>query len=255
MLRRLRLLATPANLIAAIVLLVVLALLAWLRSATALDPFTVDGMTALLDDFGWRAPMLYVATVALAVVVSQIPGLPLAIAAGAVFGILPALLYTVLGSFLGAMGAYALGRSLGRGFMRALVGRVVVFRRERGTWAVGWLIFVSRALPLLPFDLISYAAGVSAVPLRAYVPATLFGLFPSTFLLTALGGSFRIGLGWSLALSLVASLALFFVAWATRHRNPWGLRDAIALERSVERGPGPVEAPPAPASTSREGGR
>lgn len=233
-LRRLRHLATPANLVAAVVLLVILGLLAWLRSASEFDPFTADGMRSLLDGLGWRGPVLYVMTVAIAVVVSQVPGVPLVVAAGAAFGIGEGLLYSVAGNFVGGMLAYALGRSLGRGVMRVLAGRVVVFRHERGTRAVAWLIFASRVLPLFPFDLISYAAGVSAVPLRAYVPATLFGLVPSTLLLTVLGGSFRLGLGWSLAISAIASVGFLALAWASRGGDPWGLRDAIALERTEE---------------------
>lgn len=232
MLHRLRPLASPANLVAACLLLVILALLGWMRTATEIDPFSADGLRLLLGDLGWRGPILYVLIVAIAVVVSQVPGVPLVVAAGAAFGIWPGLLYSVSGNFLGAIIAYALGRSLGRGVMMALAGRVVVFRQESGTRAAAWLIFVTRAVPLFPFDLISYAAGVSGVPLRAYAPATLLGLLPSTFLLTVLGGSLEIGLAWSLALSAAASIALLLAARASRGRNPWGLKDAIALERT-----------------------
>lgn len=239
-LRRLRPLATPANLVSAVLLLLILAALGWLRTVTDVDPFTAEGMSRLLDDLGWRGPLLYVLAVAIAVVVSQVPGVPLVVAAGAAFGIFPGLVYSVLGNFLGGVIAYLLGRSLGRGVMRVLAGRVVVFRHERGARAAAWLIFVSRALPLFPFDLISYAAGVSAVPLRAYAPATLFGLIPSTFLLTALGGSLQLGLGWSLAISAAASILLLALAWAARGRNPWGLRDAIGLERIDPEDPAPI---------------
>lgn len=231
-LRRLRLLLTPANVISAGFLLAVVALLWWLREATAFDPFTSDGMRALLDGASWRAPLIYVLIVAIAVVISQLPGVPLVIAAGAVFGIGPALAYSVLGNFLGAMIAYGLGHSLGRGVMHVLVGRVVVFRKERSVRAIGWLIFVSRTLPLFPFDLISYAAGVSAVPLRAYVPATLFGLVPSTLLLTVLGGRFDVGLAASLAISAVASVGLLVAAWAMRGRDPFGIGGSIDIERT-----------------------
>lgn len=233
--RRFRPLPTPSTLLALALLSLVLGLLAWLRASTDFDPFSADGMRLLLGGLGWRGPLLYVLVVAVAVVVAQVPGVPLVVAAGAVFGTGPAFLYSAAGSFLGAMIAYALGRFLGREVMKALVGRVVVFRRERGTRAAAWLIFLSRAVPLFPFDLISYAAGVSALPLRAYVPATFLGLLPSTLLLTVLGDGLQVGLGWSLGLSGVASLGLLAVAWAARGRNPWGLRDAIALERTDAR--------------------
>lgn len=231
--RRLRSLFTPANLAALVVLVGILAGLAWLRSATPFDPFTAEGMQRLLSDLGWRAPVVFVLAVAVAVVVSQIPGVPLAVAAGAAFGIGPATAYAVLGNFLGAMVAYALGRSLGRGIMRLLVGRVVVFRDPSGARPLGWVIFASRAIPLFPFDAISYAAGVSAVPVRVYAPATFFGLIPSTLAFTTLGRGFNLGLIGSLAISAVASVALVAAVWAFRGRNPWGLRDAVALEEGA----------------------
>lgn len=245
---RLRVLISPANLLALAVLIGSFAALAYLRSTTSFDPFTADGMQQLLDDLGWRAPALFVALVALAVVVSQVPGVPLAIAAGAVWGPIEGAAYAVAGSFLGALVAYVLGRTLGRGVLRVLAGGVIVFRGGRGTSALAGLLFASRAIPLLPFDLISYGAGVSALPFGVYAGATLLGLVPSTLVFTTLGGTLRPGLGWGLALSIVATLGLVLLAWALRHRDPWGLRGVVTFER----GPAPAERPSPASSPTRE---
>lgn len=224
---RLRQLASPANLLALLILLGSFSALAWLRSATPFDPFTADGMQLLLDDLGWRAPIIFMLLVAMAVVVSQVPGVPLALAAGAVWGPVIGGAYAVLGGFLGGMLAYLLGRTLGRGVMRVLAGRVIVFRSDRGVLTLGVLVFASRAIPLMPFDLISYAAGVSALPAGVYALATLLGLIPSTLALTMLGGTLRLGLAWGLTLSAIATLGLVLIAWLLRNRDPWGLRAAI----------------------------
>jgi uncharacterized membrane protein YdjX (TVP38/TMEM64 family) len=47
-----------------------------------------------------------------------------------------------------------------------------------------------RLIPLLPFDLISYAAGVSKVKLSAFFLATVLGILPGTFAYNFLGTSF-----------------------------------------------------------------
>lgn len=223
----LRQLASPANLLALGILAASFGALAWLRARTPFDPFSADGMQRLLDDLGWLAPVIFVLVVGMAVVVSQVPGVPLAIAAGAVWGPVLGGAYTVLGTFMGGMLAYLLGRTLGRGVMRVLAGRVIVFRSQRGRGTLGLLIFASRAVPLMPFDLISYAAGVSALPAGVYAVATLLGLIPSTLLLTTLGGTLRLGFAWGLALSAAATFTVLLLAWLLRNSDPWGLRAAI----------------------------
>lgn len=228
--RRFRALLTPANAVALLVVAGFVAAFLWLRGRPELDLATAEGLGELADRLGAWGPVAYALVVALAVVVSQIPGVPLAVAAGAVWGPLPAGLYSVAGGFLGALVAYALGRSLGRSAMRALTGRVLVFRSERGERSLGLLILVSRALPFLPFDVISYAAGVSGISLRVYAPATLVGMIPSTFLLTFLGGALRLRPWAALGLSAAAVVALLALPWWLRRSDAFGLRDAIVLE-------------------------
>ncbi len=58
-------------------------------------------------------------------------------------------------------------------------------RRRRGFLTV----LTARLIPLVPFSLFNYAAGVTGVSLRAYAPATLLGIVPGTVAYTTLGGS------------------------------------------------------------------
>ena len=144
---------------------------------------------------------------------SQIPGAPLAIAAGALWGPLTAGIYTIIGGFLGALLAYGLGKHLGQSFFQTLTGKKITISPDLATNLMGWLIFVSRLLPVLSFDLVSYGAGMAGLSFPLYAIATLVGMIPSTFLLTYMGGlaepSQMFGLtGLLIALIVVLPIAL-----------------------------------------------
>ena len=62
------------------------------------------------------------------------------------------------------------------------------------------IIFVSRLLPFISFDMISYAAGVTSLSFWRFALATIAGIIPASFLLAHFGSelgsseSHRIGL-------------------------------------------------------------
>jgi uncharacterized membrane protein YdjX (TVP38/TMEM64 family) len=230
LLKRFKALLTLSNLIAVLVLLLTISVFWFVQVQTHSNVFSEEGFKTLATSLGWWGPLLYALLVAIAVVVSQIPGVPLTIAAGALWGPFPALIYSVLGGFTGAMIAYFLGRTLGRSIMKVFVGKVMIFDKERGEWFIGLMIFVSRILPLFPFDIISYAAGVSGLSVGVYALTTLLGMIPSTLLLTYLGSAFTVSLPFALSISALASVMLVIVPLIIRRYNWLGLRDSIRLE-------------------------
>jgi len=229
-LKRIKALLTPSNLIALAVLLLTVGIFLFIQAQTHINVFSENGFKDFAEALGVWGPIVYILLIAIAVVVSQIPGVPLTIAAGALWGPFPALLYSVLGGFTGAMIAYFLGRTLGRSIMKVLVGKVMVFNKDRGEVFIGFMIFVSRIVPLFPFDIISYAAGVSGLSVGLYATVTLLGMIPSTLLLTYLGSAFTISLPFALSISAVASVMLIVVPLIIRRYNWLGLRDSITLE-------------------------
>ncbi len=229
-LARFRALLTPANLFALFLLAGFVGAYLWLRASPERNVFAEGGLEQVVRDLGWWGPLAYMALIALAVVVSQIPGVPLAIAAGAVWGPLTAGLYSVIGGFIGGMIAFYLGRTLGRSAMKALTGKVMTFRRERGERYLGILIFITRLLPVLSFDIISYAAGLSGLSPGIYAVATLLGMIPSTLLLTSLGSAFRFDPIIGLLISGVAAVMLVALPWLIRRYNLFNLRDTVILE-------------------------
>jgi uncharacterized membrane protein YdjX (TVP38/TMEM64 family) len=184
------------------------AAVAWL--ATSIDPevLTPERITAFLETTGMWAPLVFVGVMALAVVVSPIPSLPLDIAAGAFFGWFGGGLLALLGATLGAAVSFAIARWLGREFVERIVGGHVSFCSECSDMLLTGAVLGARLVPVLSFDLVSYGAGLTAMSLPRFVLATALGSAPLTFLYTWAGPqiwSRIVDWGW-LAIPVVAAL-------------------------------------------------
>jgi uncharacterized membrane protein YdjX (TVP38/TMEM64 family) len=192
--------------------------------------FTPDGFEQVVRRLGRWGVLIYIGLIALSVVVSPIPSAPLAMIAGALWGTVIAGVYSVIGGFLGGLIAYYLGRTLGRSAIKALTGKIIVFSQRKGEIYLGWLIFVSRLLPVLSFDLISYGAGMTGLSLPIYATATLLGMIPSTFLLTYLGDAIVVNFPQGIVLSIMFLMILVGLPWGIRRYNWFGLRDTVRME-------------------------
>ncbi len=135
------------------------------------------------------------------------PASILSIAGGLVFGPLFGTIYTVIGASLGAALSFAIARLLGRDFVKPFlkgkIARCDAFI-EGHTFAV---IFFMRLVPIFPFDIANYAAGVCGVKTSSYIIATVAGIIPGSFAFVYLGSSLTdptcIGIGIVLFVVLV----------------------------------------------------
>ncbi len=140
-----------------------------------------------IEASGIWGPVVVVLVMALAIVVSPLPSAPIALAAGAAYGHWFGTALVILGAELGALAAFLMARWLGRPIIERYLGQSL------GTGLLGsqnmltFLVFASRLLPFLSFDLISYAAGFSKLHLWRFALATLAGIVPASFFLAHMG--------------------------------------------------------------------
>jgi uncharacterized membrane protein YdjX (TVP38/TMEM64 family) len=113
-------------------------------------------------------------------------------AAGFVYGFwgaLPMLLVCWLAS---ALLAYWLAERFGRPLARRLIGSDRLARAEKLVDRGGAGVLLSlRVIPLVPFNAICYAAGITRVPLGRYAWTTVVGILPLTVLVAYLGSRLR----------------------------------------------------------------
>lgn len=211
-------------------ILLVCFLIYWWIQNPHLDWLTTAGFERGVKQLGAWAPFLYIILIALSVVISPIPGAALAVVAGAVWGAILAGIYSIIGGFIGSLIAYFLGYSLGRSTIKAITGKAIYFSQRRGEIYVGWIIFITRLLPVLSFDLISYGAGISGLSLPIYAIATLLGMIPSTLLLTYMGSAFTMSLPLAIAFTTIFLALLTVVPWGMQKHNWFGMRDVIRID-------------------------
>lgn len=90
---------------------------------------------------------------------------------------------------LAAAISFWISRSLGRAPVEALVGKAGLQFADH--WFARWGVYavlVARLVPVLSFDVISYAAGLTRMRFSGFVLATLVGAAPATFVYAYLGG-------------------------------------------------------------------
>lgn len=140
-----------------------------------------------IDQAGLWGPLVIISLMAVAIVASPVPSAPIAIASGAAYGHFFGTLLVVIGAELGALIAFLLARYLGRDLIENWFGDRISIGLLGSQNALMALVFGSRLLPFVSFDLISYAAGLSVLHFWRFAIATLAGIVPASFLLAHLG--------------------------------------------------------------------
>ncbi|MFQ5804166.1 MAG: TVP38/TMEM64 family protein [Candidatus Methylomirabilales bacterium] len=191
-----------------------------------------DRIQAWLNEAGSLAPILFVAMVATAIVVSPIPSLPLDVAAGAFFGPLLGTVYAVIGALLGAVASFWIARLLGRELIEQILGGHINFCTVCSDRLLTRIVFLSRLLPVISFDMVSYGAGLTKMSTTKFALATGVGMIPLTFVYTYFGSAVAFGSGVTLVMGAV-TVTLFFLIprWIEKH-------DLFSLRRYFQHGEG-----------------
>ena len=147
----------------------------------------IFNVIAYLRSSSW-APVLFVAIYAAAVALA-IPGTILTLTGGAVFGFWGGLLLNSVGANIGANLAFALSRSLGRSGIRGILRGENLRRHMRRLDAVAGRhgfrgLLVLRLIPAVPFNVLNFGPGLTAMTWKAYAGATALGIIPGTAVYT-----------------------------------------------------------------------
>jgi uncharacterized membrane protein YdjX (TVP38/TMEM64 family) len=129
------------------------------------------------------AGALFVAVYVLAAVLI-VPASILTLAAGYLFGLPLGVALTSVGSVLGAMAAFVVGRFVARDWVAQ---RVAAWPRFGALDAAlhhdGFaIVLLARLSPLIPYSLLNYGLSITAARFRDYALATWIGMLPATAL-------------------------------------------------------------------------
>jgi uncharacterized membrane protein YdjX (TVP38/TMEM64 family) len=103
-------------------------------------------------------------------------------AGGAVFGLIRGVTYGMAGAVLGSTMAFLLGRHVARRIIARRLERMPRFAAiDRAVSARGWwIVFLLRLSPLVPFNFLNYALGLTTLSLGHFVAASI-GMLPGAF--------------------------------------------------------------------------
>lgn len=169
---------------------------------------------AHIESYGILAPIIYMIMFTL-VPLTLFPDSILAIAGGMCFGLLWGSVYTMIGALLGGSLSFYLARKVGHKLFTKLQQYQVSQKIEEKGFI---FILILRLMPLLPYDVISYGAGLSSVKYKDFILATMIGIIPGVLVFTNVGDKATdLGSsGFYISLSLV--VIMFVVAGYLKKR-------------------------------------
>lgn len=221
-----------------------LLLLAAVGMALVMRPnFDAAALQASVEGAGMAGPVVFIAIYALATVLF-LPGSIITLAGGALFGPLWGTLWNLTGATLGAALAFLVARYLGADWVTRRTGARLQ-RLNDGVASEGWrFVAMVRLVPLLPFNLLNYALGLTRIPFVPYVLATWVFMLPGAFVYTWLGYAGRDALvggdttlrNISIAVSLLAAMAFLPRLMRKLKKPQQALLDVAELKRQLDGG-------------------
>jgi uncharacterized membrane protein YdjX (TVP38/TMEM64 family) len=174
-----------------------------------------------IQGLGVGGPLLIVALALIHTVVFY-PAEIVDAAAGFAYGFFPALLLVMTGWLLSGLICLAIGRSVARPLLDRWLGAERFERIEAMIERGGpTLLLALRLIPILPFSIVSYAAGAARVPVWRFLWTTAVGYLPITAISVYFGTRLE---GLSLTDPLVFGSAALLLAlllgghWAMRRQ-------------------------------------
>ena len=122
-----------------------------------------------------------------------LPGLPITIVGGLIFGAFWGSVWTAIGSNLGALAAFLIGRYAARDMVSGWVENNKALKKiDDGVREQGWrMLMVTRLVPLFPFNLQNYVYGLTDISTGTYALVTFICMLPAIIAFNFAAGSAR----------------------------------------------------------------
>ena len=192
-------------------------------------------------EFGAWGPIIFMAAFAAATTLA-LPGLIFTLAGGALFGPYWGPFLSVTGATIGSTVAFLIARYVAADWVAQRLGERLA-RLIEGVEAEGWrFVAFVRLVPLIPFNALNYALGLTRIRLSHYVLATYVCMIPAGIAYSYVGYAGREALAGGessiqagiIALALIAAVA--FVPRLIRRLRGKTDAELTASETSADRG-------------------
>jgi uncharacterized membrane protein YdjX (TVP38/TMEM64 family) len=215
-----------------VILAFIVAAIVAVRMTGATRYLDQEALRQLIAEYGMLAPFIYMLIYAVAPSL-LLPGLPITIAGGILFGPFWGVVYTITSATLGACIAFLISRYVARDWVEGKLRSPRWRRLDEGVEKHGWkVVAFTRLIPLFPFNLLNYAFGLTKIGFWPYTVATFICMLPaciafivfSSSLLDLIRGKVSTTFIVGIALVVVVSLIPLFYR---RYKNKKGIGDPL----------------------------
>ena len=172
-----------------------------------------------LQQMGIWAPIIYISLYTLGTLLI-LPSTPLNLTGGAIFGIWWGTLWTTVAAVVAAVVAFIFTRSIGRELIaKKLAGRWEAIDAEIYHGGLFYM-FAIRLLPIIPYGLVNFTAGLTSIRYRDYLTGTILGTVPGVLPFVMMGAGLQaLSQGNIIPLMFALALTGMLVGGATWYRR------------------------------------
>ncbi|HBB33021.1 MAG TPA: TVP38/TMEM64 family protein [Cyanobacteria bacterium UBA8803] len=212
--------------------------------ATGLGVYLLGGidqqqLQAWLKQAGIWAPVIYIILYTVGTILI-LPSTPLNLSGGAIFGAWWGTLWTAIAAVIAAVVAFAFTRTVGREVVsQKLAGRWEAMDAEMRQGGLFYM-FAIRLLPIIPYGLVNFTAGLTAIRFQDYLVGTILGTVPGILPFVMMGSGLRAlksGDVWPLmgALALTGMLVGGATWYRRRRQSPQQALEEVERSRLSDR--------------------
>ena len=155
----------------------------------SLRSLTPASIRDYIQSFGKLAALVYIFAYILNTLSVIPPIAPLSLTAGLAFGALWGAMFLMLAAMIGTSATFAISRFFGRGLVEKMLKGKFKNLDEKLEENGFMTVLFFRVIPLVPYEVLNYACGLSKIKFIDYFTATLLGLIPGVVIAAFFGGS------------------------------------------------------------------
>ena len=140
-------------------------------------------LTRFILNFGFLSPIIFILVYIISTAL-MFPGTILSFVGATLFGTFKGFIFNLIGATIGASLSFLIARLLGKDFVESLFKNMKFYSSFENN---GFnTILILRLIPIVPFNALDFASGVTKIKFKDYFFATLVGIIPGTFVYTYL---------------------------------------------------------------------
>jgi len=148
---------------------------------------SVHKLVRYIDSKGPLSALVFITIFALKPFFLVLPSAMISVVGGILFGPVKGLLLSVVGFYLSGTIAYWISRFLGRSFVEKLLGKRALALDNNLETSGFKILLLLRLPPVLPYDPLSYACGLTKIKYWDFILASVIGILPETTCYSFLG--------------------------------------------------------------------